>query len=229
MYYTKNLLYSLKSNSIYTFICNECKSTFERQVSDVRRRTKNKDKTYVYCSNRCNSNQRVTSKKVSCKHCNTEFIRIPAEIKKAKNHFCSSSCSAIYNNRERAVLRHCITCSQQLSSSQRKFCSHRCQHIKYRLYKIEKFEKGEVHHRPMLRKILGPLRGEHCSICKNTRWLGKLILLIVDHINGDSSNNMPENLRLVCSNCDATLPTYKAKNKGNGREYRRKAKARLAI
>ncbi len=30
-----------------------------------------------------------------------------------------------------------------------------------------------------------------------------------------------ENLSLICSNCDANLPTYKSKNKGNGRHYRR--------
>jgi len=31
-----------------------------------------------------------------------------------------------------------------------------------------------------------------------------------------------KNLRLVCGNCDMLLPTYKSKNKGNGRHNRRK-------
>jgi hypothetical protein len=44
---------------------------------------------------------------------------------------------------------------------------------------------------------------------------------ILDHIDGNSSNNDITNLRLVCSNCDSQLPTYKSKNKGNGRHYRR--------
>ena len=39
---------------------------------------------------------------------------------------------------------------------------------------------------------------------------------------GNSSNNMRDNLRLVCPNCDSQLDTYKSKNKGNGRINRRK-------
>jgi hypothetical protein len=41
--------------------------------------------------------------------------------------------------------------------------------------------------------------------------------MILDHIDGDASNNSPTNFRLVCPNCDTQLPTYKAKNTGNGR------------
>ena len=40
---------------------------------------------------------------------------------------------------------------------------------------------------------------------------------IIDHIDGDASNNMPDNFRLVCPNCDSQLPTFKARNTGNGR------------
>jgi hypothetical protein len=43
----------------------------------------------------------------------------------------------------------------------------------------------------------------------------------MDHIDGNSENNHLSNLRLVCGNCDMLLPTYKSKNKGNGRAYRR--------
>ena len=34
-------------------------------------------------------------------------------------------------------------------------------------------------------------------------------------------NNIISNLRLVCPNCDSQLPTYKNRNKGNGRHSRR--------
>ncbi|WIM86214.1 hypothetical protein PT015_14985 [Candidatus Mycobacterium wuenschmannii] len=34
-------------------------------------------------------------------------------------------------------------------------------------------------------------------------------------------HNRRENLRLICPNCDSQLPTYKARNRGSGRHYRR--------
>ncbi|MGV0699862.1 HNH endonuclease [Mycolicibacter sinensis] len=61
-----------------------------------------------------------------------------------------------------------------------------------------------------------------CAICGIERkWNGMTLTLIVDHINGDASENRRENLRLICPNCDSQLPTYKARNRGRGRYYRR--------
>jgi len=47
------------------------------------------------------------------------------------------------------------------------------------------------------------------------------LVLVLDHIDGDSRNNVRENLRMVCPNCDSQLPTYKSKNRGKGRHFRR--------
>ena len=41
-------------------------------------------------------------------------------------------------------------------------------------------------------------------------------------MNGDSENCALDNLRLVCGNCDMQLPTYKSKNRGKGRAWRRR-------
>lgn len=61
-----------------------------------------------------------------------------------------------------------------------------------------------------------------CAICSTpNEWLGKPLLFVLDHIDGNSENNHRSNLRLVCSNCDSQLDTYKARNKGNGRHVRR--------
>lgn len=43
----------------------------------------------------------------------------------------------------------------------------------------------------------------------------------MDHTDGNPTNNRRENLRLVCPNCDSQLPTYKSRNRGNGRSFRR--------
>ena len=60
-----------------------------------------------------------------------------------------------------------------------------------------------------------------CSCGIEDTWNGVTLALIVDHVNGDATNNRRENLRLICPNCDSQLPTYKARNRGSGRHYRR--------
>lgn len=39
-------------------------------------------------------------------------------------------------------------------------------------------------------------------------WNGKKLVLQVDHIDGDDSNNLIENLRLLCPNCHTQTETY---------------------
>jgi predicted HNH restriction endonuclease len=63
--------------------------------------------------------------------------------------------------------------------------------------------------------------GMKCQICNNTSWMGQTIPIILDHIDGDSSNSTLKNIRLICPNCDALLPTYKGRNRGKGRYSRR--------
>lgn len=55
-----------------------------------------------------------------------------------------------------------------------------------------------------------------CAICGSpAEWRGQPMPLILDHVNGVNNDNRLENLRLVCSNCDSQLPTYKSKNRQN--------------
>lgn len=79
-----------------------------------------------------------------------------------------------------------------------------------------------------VRKYLTLLRGWVCSVCGNTEWLGQPIPLVMDHVDGNSDNWSVGNLRLVCGNCDMQLPTYKNKNKGNGR-FSRKLRYRQGL
>lgn len=60
---------------------------------------------------------------------------------------------------------------------------------------------------------------EHkCEICGLTEWQNQPIPIVLDHIDGDCTNNARNNLRIVCANCDAQLPTFKSKNKHSKRE-----------
>jgi len=64
-------------------------------------------------------------------------------------------------------------------------------------------------------------QGGKCIICGNTdKWNNKKIVFVLDHIDGDASNNLRKNLRLVCPNCDSQLDTYKSKNKNSARKER---------
>lgn len=49
----------------------------------------------------------------------------------------------------------------------------------------------------------------HCSVCGTPdEWNGVHLTLHIDHIDGDTYNNEPSNLRLLCPNCHSQTDTY---------------------
>ena len=62
--------------------------------------------------------------------------------------------------------------------------------------------------------IKGSYTEYKCSICgQEPFWNGKPLSLILDHIDGNNTNNVLSNLRWVCPNCDRQLDTFGSKNK----------------
>jgi hypothetical protein len=146
------------------------------------------------------------------------------------NKFCNQSCAAKYNNPLKAVVRNCLFCGNQLKSTQKKYCCQNCaaKDKHYNNYKKHISKNGDIVNcneqtaRRIAKDWLEEHNGHKCEICGNSEWLGKPILLIADHIDGDPTHNNINNFRLVCSNCDATLETYKNRNKNKNKRINRK-------
>lgn len=120
---------------------------------------------------------------------------------------------------------NCLFCNKKHSTLQwrsGKFCNQQC-HLDYKHKSaIDKWLSG-INPRSLLpiRKYLKETFGNKCSICGITDWNNKPITLELEHIDGNSENNSPKNLCLICPNCHSQTLTYKNKNKGKGRYSRR--------
>jgi hypothetical protein len=59
-----------------------------------------------------------------------------------------------------------------------------------------------------IRLIEEGYKEEKCELCNLTEWNNKKIPLELDHIDGNNSNHLLENLRILCPNCHAQTPTF---------------------
>ena len=116
---------------------------------------------------------------------------------------------------------NCLHCNKENrwgNSKMNKFCDNRCQGLfKWISETIPRIETGLVPDgSPALKKYLLETRGENCEECgQESIWNNKPLVLQLDHIDGDSDNNYPKNLRLLCPNCHTQTENFGSKGKGS--------------
>jgi 5-methylcytosine-specific restriction endonuclease McrA len=159
-----------------------------------------------FCSLSCSGKQQGIEHKIryeanpkKCKHCSGPI----SYEGRNENVYCSRSCSITVNNK--------------VPKRKKKFAPK----THWKILQLQDFERGEIATRLTIRKLLIKTKGNQCAVCSLPGiWHGKPITMIVDHEDGNASNNLPSNLRLLCPNCNSQTPTFCGRNKGNGRGSR---------
>ncbi len=81
----------MRTKTIVTYTCLQCGDQFSRQLNH------RKNAEPIYCSRKCRDLSFWRQVTLSCAACGRVFTRSQAQVNAVRN-FCSSSCSATYNN-----------------------------------------------------------------------------------------------------------------------------------
>lgn len=231
--------------------CVNCNEEFEKYKSEYDRQIKVGRTNFFCCLSCSVSFQKKNKTSVQlekynlnpklCKCCNNVIEYKKRNVKS----FCNQSCAAKYNNKIRVInvpildknkkiieyvvkgkkTNNCKFCGKEGIPHRNLYCSSQCKinEIKHETKKVAflKIENNEKVDPRRIKQYIVEKRGHKCEMCGINEWGGKPILLILDHIDGNSENHNLSNFRLICSNCDTLTPTYKKRNSGKGRFARK--------
>ena len=164
-----------------------------------------------------------------------ECLNCRKKLSKGQFKFCSRRCAIIVNNRTpkriKLLLPSCQKCGKELKRKESIYCSVECQKIFTHESYIERWKKGletgiiGIKHFQISGHIRQYIVEKYENKCARCGWhenhpISGKPPLEVEHIDGKWANTVEENLILLCPNCHALTPTYKARNRGNGRTGR---------
>jgi hypothetical protein len=85
--------------------CCQCNKTFYTEKRLIKRALglskSDRKHSCKFCSSECFGKSNYSKINVTCENCKKTFEKLPNQIKKYPNHFCSSSCAATYNNKHK--------------------------------------------------------------------------------------------------------------------------------
>lgn len=135
--------------------------------------------------------------------------------------YCSVTCSNIVIKKKE---KFCLYCGKTIKTHAI-YCNNTCR-ANYKLeQEIKDWLEGKLDgcskhgHASYVKKYLLQKHNNKCAQCgwEKMNPYTKTIPLEVEHIDGNSFNNDPENVTILCPNCHSLTKTYRGANKGNGR------------
>ena len=132
-------------------------------------------------------------------------------------------------NKGKHKVNFCLNCNKELSGVG-KFCSNHCQMEYQNKQKTERWLNGENFQRGATQVpnfIKRYLMNLHNNCCEKCGWgemneYSNTIPLEVHHKDGYCTNNLIENLELLCPNCHSLTENFGSLNKKSKRFFRKK-------